>query len=428
MKDDVFQTLYRLYMKQIYFYLQKTGCNQADAEDIVQDTFAKAIEYFDAIDVSKFRSWLFRVALNQYYDLCRKEKRHPVISVDEHEFLQRLQTDECPELLLLNKEKGKAIANVLSQLKTTEQHLLFMKYELDYSYKDISQLLQLNENTVKRIYLERETNLRQNGRNNLMSEHNEIDELLVNNRLLKKAKRKTSIRNISINIISFFVLFIVIIYTNAQLLNNISYETLREEEFLYQVAKPNTYITHATLNDSFLRGELEYNTHKLLGRTPVFAGAYKKVYSILPLSYGIYGHSDAHLLQIREEQGSETWQYFNKIAQKAMMYYHPLVTFREIAADLTTLDQYKDDALFEVALSFDKGYGFDEINRLLPNEIFPSWYWVDTFGKNAAEQYVPFYNDNDEKTNEFTPFVINPNHIIGFSSIDGHGEKNNKPS
>ncbi|HHY22095.1 MAG TPA: RNA polymerase sigma factor [Bacilli bacterium] len=157
MKYEVLQKLYQTYMKQIYFYLQKVGCKKADAEDIVQDTFAKAIEYFDAIDVSKFRSWLFRVALNQYYDLCRKEKRHPIMSIDEHEFLQRLQTDEFPELLLLSKEKGEAIANVLSQLKTTEQHLLFMKYELDYSYKVISELLQLNENTVK-TYLFRARN------------------------------------------------------------------------------------------------------------------------------------------------------------------------------------------------------------------------------------------------------------------------------
>ena len=256
-----------------------------------------------------------------------------------------------------------------------------------------------------------------------MSEHNEIDELLIDHKLLKKAKRKTWIRNIIISTVSFFVLYIATIYTNAQLLNKIASKTVSEEELLFEVARPNTYFTHSQFNDGFLRGELEYSTYKLLGQKPVFSGTYKKVYSILPISHGISGTSDSQLLKIRDEPGTETWQYFNKIGQKAMMFYHPLLTYREIAADLTTLEQYRDDALFEVTLSFDQGYHFNEINRLMPNKVIPSWYWVDTFGENATEQYIPIYNDKDEKTGEFAPFVINPNHIIGFSSIDRHGDK-----
>ena len=77
MKHEVLQKLYQAYMKQIYFYLQKVGCNQADAEDIVQDTFAKAIEYFEAIEVSKFRSWLFRVALTNF--MIFVEKRNVIL-------------------------------------------------------------------------------------------------------------------------------------------------------------------------------------------------------------------------------------------------------------------------------------------------------------------------------------------------------------
>ena len=61
-------------MPVIYKYLVKIGCSHADAEDIVQSTFLKAFVYLDAIDAEKISSWLFKVALYQYYDLCRKQK------------------------------------------------------------------------------------------------------------------------------------------------------------------------------------------------------------------------------------------------------------------------------------------------------------------------------------------------------------------
>lgn len=63
------------YMKiAIPSYLIKLGCNQEDAEDITQDTFYKALKYIDGIGASKISSWLFRVAINKYYDLCRTKK------------------------------------------------------------------------------------------------------------------------------------------------------------------------------------------------------------------------------------------------------------------------------------------------------------------------------------------------------------------
>ncbi|HHY22094.1 MAG TPA: hypothetical protein GX525_09525 [Bacilli bacterium] len=261
-----------------------------------------------------------------------------------------------------------------------------------------------------------------------MSEHNEIDELLIDHKFLKKAKRKTWIRNIIISIVSFFVLSIAVIYTNAKLLNEISYETLWEEQLLYQIARPNTYITHSQLNDGFLRGELEYNTYKLLGNKPVYSGTYKKDYSLLPLTNGIYGTHNSTLIQINTEPNEESFHFYNKVGQKTMMFYHPDINYGEVATDLMTLEQYRDDARFEVALSFKKGFHFDEINQLLPHEIHSSWYWVDTFSKEGLRDLLeaePIYDQDGNDTGDFIAHVLTANQVVGFDGINANGNNIN---
>ncbi len=142
-------------MAVIYKYLIKIGCSRADAEDIVQDTFLKAVIYLDAIDSSKIDSWLFKVALNHYYDLCRKNKRHPLVSVEiESVFNDILAEDYLPEKYCLDNEKRKQVSRVLEELKPTYRNLLVLKYAVGLSYREITNIVDVNEQTV-RTYLYR---------------------------------------------------------------------------------------------------------------------------------------------------------------------------------------------------------------------------------------------------------------------------------
>lgn len=50
------------------------GAYPEDAEDITQDTVIKFWENIDRIEPRKVKAWLFKVAINNYYTLCRKRK------------------------------------------------------------------------------------------------------------------------------------------------------------------------------------------------------------------------------------------------------------------------------------------------------------------------------------------------------------------
>lgn len=130
----------------LYRYLRKRSLTHEDAEDIVQDTYYKFLLYGDGIRTDLVMSWLYRVATNQFYDLKRKEKRYSTTHVDE---IPLIALTNIPEICVFEKEKAKNIRDTLETLSSFQQELLVLKYELELSYKEISSLLIMNENTLK---------------------------------------------------------------------------------------------------------------------------------------------------------------------------------------------------------------------------------------------------------------------------------------
>ena len=68
-------SVYQLYFRDVFLFLQGLTHNEALAEELTQETFFKALDglkdYDDRQDV---RAWLFTVARNAYYSHCRRTK------------------------------------------------------------------------------------------------------------------------------------------------------------------------------------------------------------------------------------------------------------------------------------------------------------------------------------------------------------------
>jgi RNA polymerase sigma-70 factor (ECF subfamily) len=150
MSNEILEKLFTSKMNIIYKYLVKIGCSHADAEDIVQDTLFKAIIHLETIDSDKMVSWLFKVALNRYYDLCRKNKKLPLASLESESILNNMPAvDYLPENYVLDSEKKKQVARVLDDLNPIYKNLLVLKYVVGLSYREIAEVLDINEQTVK---------------------------------------------------------------------------------------------------------------------------------------------------------------------------------------------------------------------------------------------------------------------------------------
>ena len=135
------------YLKIVKSYLMKMGASKEDAEDIVQDTAYKFILYIDSISHKNVESWLFRVAVNGYYDLYRKRSRRQAIDLKFN--YHQLFEEFTPEQAVLDNERKQDVDGVMKRLKPKHQQVLLLKYSLDLAIREIAELYEMKEDPVK---------------------------------------------------------------------------------------------------------------------------------------------------------------------------------------------------------------------------------------------------------------------------------------
>ena len=104
MDSDKIIDLYKRQSKIITYYLMKNGCCLEDAQDIMHDSFIKAIKYIDGVDCDKVSSWLFKVAINTYKDYLKKKNKINLASIDNEEFYIQLIDESDIAFDYLKKE------------------------------------------------------------------------------------------------------------------------------------------------------------------------------------------------------------------------------------------------------------------------------------------------------------------------------------
>ncbi|MEK5482730.1 RNA polymerase sigma factor [Viridibacillus sp. FSL R5-0888] len=134
-------------LKFVYSYLIKMGASKEDAEDIIQNTAYKFLQYIDSIHNTQ--SWLFRVAVNQYYDMSRKKSRRRDILLKFN--LQEIFEEETPEKALMQSELERDIHEILTNLKPKYRQLLLLKYSTGLKINEIAELYSMKEGSVKTI-------------------------------------------------------------------------------------------------------------------------------------------------------------------------------------------------------------------------------------------------------------------------------------
>ncbi len=111
-------------------------------DDLVQETYLKAWKSFSKFEKrSSFKTWIYRIAINVARDNIPKK----VIKLDveiSHE---------------LNIELKDIIDRSLLGLSTNQKELFILFYKLDYSFREISELTNQAESTVKsKVYKAKE--------------------------------------------------------------------------------------------------------------------------------------------------------------------------------------------------------------------------------------------------------------------------------
>ena len=145
-----FEGLVQRYQKEIVSFHYRLVGNKFEAEDLAQDTFIKAYKNFETIkDQAKAKSWLYRVARNVAVDFFRRNQ-HREIALDASAleyYTQATAVDH--EVQLVNSEVSKELAKCIEQLNADDKTIVKLLYYEGFSYKEICDMLRINQNTLK---------------------------------------------------------------------------------------------------------------------------------------------------------------------------------------------------------------------------------------------------------------------------------------
>ena len=164
-----FARLVDAYSTQIYRLALKMLADEQDAEDVLQNTFMKALQSIDNFEGrSSLSTWLYRIAVNEALMSLRRHK--PTISVamdyedDEDEFQHPTQfTDWCclPEEDLLSAESKKHLDKAIRSLPEKLRIVFILRDIEGLSIRETGETLDLTETAVKTRLLRARLNLRE---------------------------------------------------------------------------------------------------------------------------------------------------------------------------------------------------------------------------------------------------------------------------
>ena len=149
MENDVLAVVYRTYSRGIYLYLYGLSHNRQLSEDLMQETFVKALITVGTVDMG-IRAWLYKVARNLYFNTYRKDKRL-IIGLEnvENKAEIREEIEESPLSKLLRTEREKALYKALNKLEGKKREVLLLQYFSGLSGKDIAKLLDITTENVR---------------------------------------------------------------------------------------------------------------------------------------------------------------------------------------------------------------------------------------------------------------------------------------
>ena len=126
------------------FLLALCGGDSQEADDIAQDALVRSyVASGSFLGLSKFSTWLFRIAFNCYIDRCRKIKPE-TIQPDSPQALDIPATDETDAAF-----KYQQLYMALDRLQEKEKASIILHYFEDRSIKEIASILEIPPGTVK---------------------------------------------------------------------------------------------------------------------------------------------------------------------------------------------------------------------------------------------------------------------------------------
>ncbi|HOV87175.1 MAG TPA: RNA polymerase sigma factor [Syntrophobacteraceae bacterium] len=153
---NAFEQLVDLYHEEIFRMVFYRTQSRMDAEDLTQDIFFLMIKHIASLqEPLRFRSWLYRIAVNRVRDFHRKKRFLTLFGITGPEpgdgDQGRTEVAEEPRVLdqLIQHEFWAQVTRLSKSLSRLEREVFFLRFTEQFGIKEIAQILGKSESAVK---------------------------------------------------------------------------------------------------------------------------------------------------------------------------------------------------------------------------------------------------------------------------------------
>jgi RNA polymerase sigma-70 factor (ECF subfamily) len=144
------------YMNQLYSAALRYTKNPADAQDLVQDTYAKAYVSFHQFEPgTNLKAWLYRILTTTFINTYRKDQRRPQLSDQELEDWQIADASshtsdqgKSAEDVVLENLPDSDIKRALAEIPEEFRIAVYLADVEGFSYKEIAEIVGVPTGTV----------------------------------------------------------------------------------------------------------------------------------------------------------------------------------------------------------------------------------------------------------------------------------------
>ena len=147
---DSFEELAMPLFEQLYNFAQWMTHNREEAEDLVQETYAKALKGFPSFRLgTNFRAWMYRILRNTFLTSRTGLKANMTVPLNLDEDETELAVEpETPETLLFARSNREQLQTAIDQLPVQFREVLLLCEVEEMSYQEISETLSVPIGTV----------------------------------------------------------------------------------------------------------------------------------------------------------------------------------------------------------------------------------------------------------------------------------------
>jgi RNA polymerase sigma-70 factor, ECF subfamily len=134
----------------LYNFARWLAQNSNDAEDLVQETYLKALRSFASFQPgTNFRAWIFQILRNSFLSSRSKLEWRMTIDLDSDEEGPQLAVDsETPETILMNRADSETVQRAIAGLPLHYRETLLLCEVEEMSYLEIAEVLSIPIGTV----------------------------------------------------------------------------------------------------------------------------------------------------------------------------------------------------------------------------------------------------------------------------------------